>query len=57
MIGNHQDHMFSGGLKDYYDTFIMPGSVPGFYRVSHMGLQSRDDLEKLAARISEFENA
>ena len=45
------------GLKDKYDTFIMPGSVPGFYRVSHMGLQSRDDLEKLAARISEFENA
>lgn len=53
---NEQRRIFNG-LKDNYDTFIMPGSVPGFYRVSHMGLQSRDDLEKLAARISEFENA
>ena len=52
---NEQRRIFKG-LKDNYDTFIMPGSVPGFYRVSHMGLQSRDDLEKLAARISEFEN-
>ena len=53
---NEQRRVFKG-LKDNYDTFIMPGSVPGFYRVSHMGLQSRSDLEELAARISEFENA
>ena len=53
---NEQRRIFKG-LKDKYDTFIMPGSVPGFYRVSHMGLQSRSDLEELAARISEFENA
>ena len=53
---NEQRRVFKG-LKDNYDTFIMPGSIPGFYRVSHMGLQSRGDLEELAARISEFENA
>lgn len=43
---NEQWRLFKG-LKDKYDTFIMLGSVPGFYRVSHMGLHSRDDLEKL----------
>ena len=43
------------GLIDKYDTYIMPGSIPGFYRVSHMGLQSDSDLEELAMRIHEFE--
>lgn len=43
------------GLIAKYDTYIMPGSVPGFYRVSHMGLQTDEDLELLAARIHEFE--
>ena len=43
------------GLIDHYDTFIMPGSKVGFYRVSHMGLQSDLELEELAARIYEFE--
>lgn len=43
------------GLIGKYDTYIMPGSIPGFYRVSHMGLQSEEDLNALAARIHEFE--
>lgn len=43
------------GLIDKYETYIMPGSIPGFYRVSHMGLQSDAELEELAARIHEFE--
>ena len=43
------------GLIEKYDTYIMPGGKPGFYRVSHMGLQSEEDLKELAARISEFE--
>ena len=43
------------GLIEKYDTYIMPGSVPGFYRVSHMGLQSDNDLESLAKRIHECE--
>ena len=44
------------GLMEKYDTYIMPGSIPGFYRVSHMGLQSDADLELLAQRIHEFES-
>ncbi len=43
------------GLVEKYDTYIMPGSVPGFYRVSHMGLQTDAELKDLAARIREFE--
>lgn len=43
------------GLIEKYDTYIMPGGIPGFYRVSHMGLQSDEDLELLAARIHELE--
>ena len=45
------------GLIDKYDTYIMPGGKPGFYRVSHMGLQTDKDLEELAERIHEFESA
>lgn len=44
------------GLIDKYETYIMPGSVPGFYRVSHMGLSSDEDLIQLAERIHEFED-
>lgn len=43
------------GLIEKYDTYIMPGGKPGFYRVSHMGLQTDQELEKLADRIHEFE--
>lgn len=43
------------GLIDKYDTYIMPGGIPGFYRVSHMGLQSDEELALLATRIREFE--
>ncbi len=43
------------GLIEKYDTYIMPGSIPGFYRVSHMGLQTDTELEELAVRIHEFE--
>lgn len=43
------------GLIAKYDTYIMPGSVPGFYRVSHMGLQTDEELDLLAARIHELE--
>lgn len=43
------------GLMDKYDTYIMPGSISGFYRVSHMGLQSDEELCLLAKHINEFE--
>jgi len=42
------------GLIEKYDTYIMPGSVTGFYRVSHMGLQSDAELNALAEHIAEF---
>ena len=44
------------GLISKYDTYIMPGSKPGFYRVSHMGLQTDKELDLLAEHIAEFEN-
>ncbi|MBO6032579.1 MAG: alanine--glyoxylate aminotransferase family protein [Prevotella sp.] len=43
------------GLIEKYDTYLMPSSKPGFYRVSHMGLQTDEELRELAARIREFE--
>lgn len=49
------DRIIFKGLIDKYDTFIMPGGRTGFYRVSHMGLQSDDELDQLAAAIHEFE--
>ena len=51
------DRIIFKGLIDKYDTYIMPGGIPGFYRVSHMGLQSDEDLDQLAAHIAEFEQA
>lgn len=42
------------GLIKKYDTYIMPGYVPGFYRVSHMGLQTDEELNQLAEHIEEF---
>ena len=49
------DRLIFRGLIDKYNTYIMPSGRPGFYRVSHMGLQSDDELNELAARILEFE--
>ena len=43
------------GLIDKYDTYIMPGVITGFYRISHTGLQSDEELRLLAERIREFE--
>ena len=45
------------GLIERYSTYIMPGSIPGFYRISHMGLSSDEELKELAARIYELEQA
>lgn len=43
------------GLIEKYNTYIMPCGTPGFYRVSHMGLQTDEELDQLAARIHELE--
>ena len=50
-----KDRKVFRGLFEKYETYIMPGSVPGFYRVSHMGLQTDDELRELAVRIHELE--
>lgn len=51
-----EDGMVFRGLIEKYDTYIMPGTAPGFYRVSHMGLQTDEELILLAERIHELEN-
>ena len=43
------------GLLEKYETAIMPSGTPGFYRVSHMGLQTDEELTQLAERIHELE--
>lgn len=43
------------GLIERYGTYIMPGSVTGFYRISHMGLQSDEELRALAEQIHSIE--
>lgn len=43
------------GLIEKYNSFIMPGGKPGYYRISHMGLQSDSELIELAQHIHEFE--
>ena len=39
-----------------HGIFIMPSGKPHFFRVSHMGCDTREDLDELAATISEIEN-
>ncbi len=43
-------------MIDLHSTYIMPGTRPGFYRVSHMGLQSEEDLLLLAEQIYKIVN-
>lgn len=42
-------------MIDNYNTFIMPGSRPDFFRVSHMGIQTFEDLDILASQIRSIE--
>lgn len=48
-------HIFRKLIEEC-NTYIMPGSVPGFYRVSHMGLQSDQELTTLAENISKYDH-
>lgn len=36
------------------DIYVMPSGRPDFFRVSHMGLQTEHDLDRLAAAIKEI---
>jgi len=35
--------------------YIMPGSIPSFFRISHLGLQTPEDLNELATAINTIE--
>lgn len=39
-----------------HDIYIMPGGTPDYFRVSHLGVQTNEDLDDLARRIKEIEN-
>lgn len=38
------------------NIYIMPGGTPDYFRVSHLGIQTNEDLDDLAKRIREVEN-
>ena len=54
-VNRNSDKIFRALIEEK-DIFIMPGSVPGFFRVSHMGEQSLEDLLELALTIKEIES-
>lgn len=53
-VHRNQNILFDELLKQ--DIFIMPGGTPGYFRVSHLGVQTEADLDDLARRIKEIEN-
>lgn len=53
-VRRNGDILFKELLK--HDIFIMPGGTPNYFRISHLGVQTCEDLEDLARRIKEIEN-
>lgn len=53
-VRRNGDALFAELLKK--QLYIMPGGIPHYFRVSHMGVQTREDLNELAACIKEIEN-
>lgn len=53
-VRKNGDILFKELLKQ--DIYIMPGGTPDYFRVSHLGVQTYDDLDDLAKRIKEIEN-
>jgi aspartate aminotransferase-like enzyme len=52
-VHHNGDHLFEELLKQ--DIYIMPGGTPHYFRVSHIGLQSVEELNDLARRIKVIE--
>ncbi|BEH00123.1 pyridoxal-phosphate-dependent aminotransferase family protein [Bacteroides sedimenti] len=52
-VNRNGDILFNELLKE--NIYIMPGSTPGFFRVSHLGLQSEEDIDYLVSRIKAIE--
>ena len=53
-VRRNGDILFKELLKQ--EIFIMPGGTPNYFRVSHLGVQTNEDLDDLARRIKEIEN-
>lgn len=53
-VKKNGDILFKELLKQ--DIFIMPGGTPDYFRVSHLGVQTNEDLNELARLIKEIEN-
>lgn len=53
-VRKNGDILFKELLKQ--DIYIMPGGTPGYFRVSHLGVQTTEDLDDLANRIKDIEN-
>lgn len=53
-VRKNGDILFKELLKK--DIFIMPGGTPDYFRVSHLGVQTSEDLDELARLIKEIEN-
>lgn len=52
-VSNNGDIMFEELMKKGF--CIMPGGTPNYFRVSHLGVQSQDDLIELAKAIHQIE--
>ena len=52
-VPRNGDRLFAELLKK--NIYIMPGGTPNYFRVSHLGIQTCDDLNHLAACIKEIE--
>lgn len=52
-VRQHGDTLFTELLKQ--NIHIMPGGTPAYFRVSHTGLQTNDDLACLADQIKQIE--
>lgn len=53
---NKNESILFRKLIEEYNTFIMPGSISNYFRVSHMGEQNKRDLEELVAAIKYIES-
>lgn len=53
-VHKNGDRLFTEMIKRGY--YIMPGGTPDYFRVSHLGLQTEADLDRLAMNIKEIEN-
>lgn len=53
-VRRNGDRLFAEMIKRGF--YIMPGGTPDYFRVSHLGLQTEDDLNNLAVNIKEVEN-